>query len=439
MLWLELLVVIAALVLGARVGGMFLGIAGGLGLAFLVFAFGLIPSSPPIDVMLIITAVIVAASVLQVAGGMDFLVHCAERILRSNPKHITFLAPIVCYFFTFMAGTGNIAFALLPVIAEVARETGIRPERPMSISVVASQQAITASPVSAAMAALVALLSPLGVGMATIMLVCVPATLLGCFLGALTVWKHGVELSEDSVYLRRLAEGTIKASHSNSNAVFIPKPKAKLSVAIFVLGAVLIVLFGTIPELRQMSMADGKIVSLSMTHVIEIIMLVVAGVIAILCKPNIDDVAKSSVFQAGMTGVICIFGLAWMGDTLITAYLPQIKASAQSFVQEYPWTFAIGLMCVASVVLSQAATTRLLYPLAIALGLSPMALVASWPAAGCLYIIPTYATIVAGVAFDSTGTTKIGRFVINHSYLVPGLVTTISSVIIAFGIASVVM
>lgn len=140
-----------------------------------------------------------------------------------------------------------------------------------------------------------------------------------------------------------------------------------------------------------------------------------------------------------MTGVICIFGLAWMGDTLITAYLPQIKASAQSFVQEYPWTFAIGLMCVASVVLSQAATTRLLYPLAIALGLSPMALVASWPAAGCLYIIPTYATIVAGVAFDSTGTTKIGRFVINHSYLVPGLVTTISSVIIAFGIASVVM
>lgn len=439
MFWLELTVVIVALALGARIGGMFLGIAGGLGLAFLVFAFGLIPSAPPIDVMLIITAVIVAASVLQVAGGMDYLVHAAERILRANPKYITFLSPLVCYFFTFMAGTGNIAFALLPVIAEVSRETGIRPERPMSISVVASQQAITASPVSAAMAALVALLAPLGVGMGTIMLVCVPATLLGCLLGALTVWKRGVELSEDPEYLRRLAEGTIKASQSNGRSVFVPKPKAKLSVVVFVLGAILIILFGTIPELRQMTAPDGKTVSLSMTHVIEIIMLVVAGVIAILCKPNIDEVAKSSVFQAGMTGVICIFGLAWMGDTLITAYLPQIKETAQAFVQEYPWTFAIGLMCVASVVLSQAATTRLLYPLAIALGLSPIALVASWPAAGCLYVIPTYATIVAGVAFDSTGTTKIGKFVINHSYLIPGLVTTISSVAIGFGIASVVM
>lgn len=163
MFWLELLVVLAALALGARLGGIFLGIAGGLGLAFLVFVFGLAPSAPPIDVMLIITAVIVAASVLQVAGGMDYLVSVAEKILRSNPKYITFLAPMVCYLFTFMAGTGNIAFALLPVIAEVARETGVRPERPMSISVVASQQAITASPVSAAMAALVALLSPLRV------------------------------------------------------------------------------------------------------------------------------------------------------------------------------------------------------------------------------------------------------------------------------------
>lgn len=438
MFWLELITVLAALALGARLGGIFLGIAGGLGLAFLVFVFGLAPSAPPIDVMLIITAVIVAASVLQVAGGMDYLVSVAERILRSNPKYITFLAPMVCYLFTFMAGTGNIAFALLPVIAEVSRETGVRPERPMSISVVASQQAITASPVSAAMAALVALLSPLGVGMGEIMLVCVPATLIGCFLGALSVCKHGVELDKDPEYQRRLAEGAIKTSKAQ-NSVYVPKKGAKLSVAIFVLGAVLIVLFGTIPSLRPTFMTDGKLVTLSMTHIIEIIMLVVAGVVSLLCKPNIDDVAKSSVFQAGMTGVICIFGLAWMGDTLITAYLPEIKTMTQEFVQTYPWTFAIGLMCVASVVLSQAATTRLLYPLAIALGLSPIALVASWPATGCLYIIPTYATIVAGCAFDSTGTTRIGKFVINHSYLIPGLVTTCSSVAIGFAIAGVVL
>ncbi len=437
MLWIEILIVLAALALGARVGGIFLGIAGGMGLALLVFGCGLAPTAPPIDVMLIITSVIMAASVLQVAGGMDYLVGVAERLLRSNPKYITFLAPMVCYLFTFMAGTGNIAFALLPVIAEVSREVGVRPERPMSISVVASQQAITASPVSAAMAALVALLAPLGVGMGQIMLVCVPATVLGCLLGALSVWRYGVELDKDPEYQRRLAAGVITKTTVRRERTVVPG--AKLSVILFVLGAVIIVMFGTIPSLRPSFVVGGKTVTLSMTHIIEIIMLVVAGVVAILCRTKVDNIAKCSVFQAGMTGVICIYGLAWMGDTLISAYLPDIKLLAQDFVHEYPWTFAIGLGLIASVVLSQAATTRLLYPLAIALSLSPAALVASWPAAGCLYIIPTYATIVAGVAFDSTGTTKIGKFVINHSYLIPGLITTAASVAIAFAIAGVVM
>ena len=437
MLWIEVLIVIAALALGARIGGIFLGIAGGLGLGVLVFACGLAPTSPPIDVMLIITSVIMAASLLQVAGGMDYLVGIAERLLRSHPKYITFLAPMVCYFFTFMAGTGNIAFALLPVIAEVSRETGVRPERPMSISVVASQQAITASPVSAAMAALVALLAPLGVSMGQIMLVCVPATIIGCLLGALTVWKHGLELDKDPEYQKRLAAGMIPPVVPHEERK--PIPGEKLSVLFFVLGAIVIVLLGTIPSLRPTFLVGGKVVELSMTYVIEIVMLVVAGLVALACKPPIGKVAQSSVFQAGMTGVICIYGLAWMGDTLISAYLPDIKLLAQDFVNTYPWTFAIGMGLVGSVVLSQAATTRLLYPLAIALSLSPAALVASWPASACLYIIPTYATIVAGVAFDSTGTTRIGKFVINHSYLIPGLTTTISSVAIAFAIASVVM
>lgn len=443
MFWMQLLIVLVALAVGARLGGIFLGIAGGLGLALLVFGCGLAPSSPPIDVMLIITSVIVAASTLQVAGGMDFLVSVAERILRANPRHITFLAPMVCYLFTFMAGTGNIAFALLPVIAEVSKDTGVRPERPMSISVVASQQAITASPVSAAMAALVALLSPLGVGMGQIMLVCVPATLIGCLLGALSVCRRGVELKDDPEYQKRLAAEGLNAASVAAQHKDLKEKKfdfsAKLSVALFVLGAAVIVLFGTIPQLRPTFMIDGKLVTLSMTHAIEIIMLVVAGIVVLCCKTRVSDIAKCSVFEAGMTGVICIYGLAWMGDTLITAYLPEIKLLVQNFVQAHPWTFAIGLMAVASVVLSQAATTRLLYPLAIALGLPPVALVASWPAAGCLYVIPTYATIVAGVAFDSTGTTKIGKFVINHSYLIPGMVTTISSVALGFVIASFVL
>lgn len=433
----ELLIVLAALALGARLGGIFLGIAGGMGLAVLCMVCGLAPSSPPIDVMLIITSVIVAAATLQVAGGMDFLVNVAEKILRSNPRYITFLAPMVCYIFTIMAGTGNIAFALLPVIAEVSRETGVRPERPMSISVVASQQAITASPISAAMAALVALVTPLGIGMGQIMLVCIPATILGSLLGALVMVKWGVELNQDPVYLQRLKDGAIPPIEKHDlNRPF--SAKAKISVWLFIIGTIIIVLFGTIPALRPVYEVGGKTVELSMTHVIEIMMLLVAGIIVLVCKPKIDMIAKSNVFQAGMTGVICIYGLAWMGDTLITAYLPEIKEYSKHFFDEYPWTFAIILMAVASVVLSQAATTRLLYPLAIALGLSPIALVACWPATACLYIIPTYATIVAGVAFDSTGTTHIGKYVINHSYLVPGMTCTISSVAFAFAIAQFV-
>lgn len=434
----ELLVVLVALAIGARLGGIFLGIAGGMGLAVLAIFCGLAPSSPPMDVMLIITSVIVAAAALQVAGGMDFLVGVAEHILRANPKYITFLAPMVCYLFTIMAGTGNIAFALLPVIAEVSRETGVRPERPMSISVVASQQAITASPVSAAMAALIILLTPHGIGMGQIMLVCIPATIIGCLLGALVVLKRGPELADDPVYQKRLAEGAIESVKKHKAQKVYPT-SAKISVWLFLLGTVIIVLFGTIPSLRPVYHMGDKVVTLSMTHIIEILMLVVAGIIVLVCKPNIDKIAKSSVFQAGMTGVICIYGLAWMGDTLISAYLPQLQEYCKNFFQEYPWTFAIVLMAVASVVLSQAATTRLIYPLAITLGLSPVALVACWPATACLYIIPTYATIVAGVAFDSTGTTKIGRFVINHSYLLPGMVTTITSVAAAFLIAPLVL
>lgn len=433
---LQILIVLAALILGARLGGVFLGIAGGLGLSVLVFVFGLKPTSAPIDVMLIIISVIVAASVLQVAGGMDFLISIAERILRSNPKHITILAPIVSYVFTFIAGTGNIAFALIPVIAEVSRETGIRPERPMSISVVASQQAITASPVSAATAALVALLAPLGVGMGQILMVAIPATLCGVICGAISVYKRGVELKDDPEYQKRLAEGAIKpVVHAEKK---VHTKTAKLSVALFLLGTAVIVLMGTIPALRPTFNVGGQVSQLSMTVAIEIVMLVIAAAIVLICRPKVAAITKCSVFEAGMSGVICIYGLAWMGDTLISAYLPAIKEVAQTFIQEYPWTFGLGLMAASSVILSQAATTRLLFPLAIALGLPPAALIAAWPGSSALYIFPTYATNVAGVAFDSTGTTKIGKWVFNHSYMRPGLVTSFVSIAAGFAIASLV-
>ena len=430
MFWLQLSIILIALCIGARIGGVVMGMVGGMGLAVLVFMFGLAPSSPPVDVMLIITSVVLAAAVLQAAGGMDYMVSVAEKILRKNPKHITFVAPLVSYIFTFMAGTGNVAFAILPVIAEVARESGVRPERPMSISVIASQQAITASPISAAMAALVAMLTPLGFGMGNIMLVCVPATLCGIMAGALYANFHGKELSEDPEYLRRLAEGLVKPPASRC-VVKVTK-EAYWSVWLFLAGAVLIVLMGTIPSLRPDFMVANKVTKMSMTHVIEIVMLVVAGIMVIICKPKVSTIVTSSVFTAGMTGVICIYGLAWMGDTLVSAHLPYIKEMAQNYVHQYPWLFAIALFFVSALVLSQASTTRLLFPLAISLGMPPAAMIASWPAVNGYFLIPSYATLVAGVAFDSTGTTKIGKYVFNHSYIIPGLITSFVSIGVGF-------
>ena len=270
MFWIAFAVVLAAMFVGARRGGIFLGMAGGMGLAVLVFGLNLPPSSPPIDVMLIIMAVITAAATLQSAGGMDYLVQTAERILRKNPNRITFMAPIVAYCFTLMSGTGNVVYSILPVIAEVAHDAGVRPERPMSISVIASQQAITASPISAAMAAMVALLAPFNISMLTIMSICIPATLCGVFLGSVYCSRVGVELKDDPEYQRRLAEGMITLKKNIAETAQVEAtPEAKRSVWIFLTGAILVVLFGTIPGLRPDFMIAGKVSKLSMPHTIE--------------------------------------------------------------------------------------------------------------------------------------------------------------------------
>lgn len=438
MFWIQFAVIIIALCFGARFGGVFMGMAGGVGLGVLVFLFHLSPSSPPIDVMLIIIAVVLAAATLQACGGMDYLVRIAEGILRKHPSRITFMAPLVTYVFTFLAGTGNVAFSVIPVIAEVARESGVRPERPLSISIIASQQAITASPISAAMAALVAMLMPFNIGMGSIMLVAVPATMLGVFAGACYACRAGKELNEDPEYLRRLAEGLISPPSERKETTVVTRG-AKISVILFVVGAFLIVLLGTVPALRPDFVVDGTTTKLAMTHTIEMVMMIVAAAMVIFCRPNLDMIVSGSVFKSGMMGVVCIFGLAWMGDTLVSNYMPFIRANVQQVVTAHPWMFAVGMMLVSALVLSQAATTRLLMPLGIALGLPPAALVASWPACNGYFLIPSYATLIAGVAFDTTGTTKIGKFVFNHSYMIPGLITCFVSVASGFVISSFVL
>ena len=435
MVYIELLIVLLAIFVGARVGGIGLGIFGMMGLGVLVFGFGLTPGNPPIDVMLIIVAVITAAATLQAAGGLDYLVKVAEKILRKNPAMITFLAPVVCYFFTLFSGTGHIAYSLLPIISEIATDSKVRPERPLSISVIASQQAITASPISAATAALLSaeLLGDKGVTLGNILMVCIPATLVGVIVGAIAVSFMGVPLEKDPEYLRRLREGVLDAEGKSEEALSPQAAKrAKTSVIVFLIGVLSIVLFGSIDSLRPTFTVNGQLIKLGMTQVIEIVMMSTAGLMLIFAKADINKAVKGSVFIAGMQAVIAIFGIAWMGDTFFAGNIEFFKTHIEQIVTQYPFLFSVALFVMSVLLFSQAATVRTLYPLGIALGIHPMAMVAMFPAVNGYFFIPNYPTVVAAINFDRTGTTRIGKYVLNHSFQLPGFVATIVAIAVGY-------
>lgn len=419
---LQLLFVLVAIIIGARLGGIGLGVMGGVGLAVLTFVFGLQPTAPPIDVMLMIAAVISAASCMQAAGGLDYMVKIAERMLRKNPSQVTILAPLVTYFFTFLAGTGHVAYSVLPVIAEVATETKIRPERPLGIAVIASQQGITASPISAATVALLGLLAGYDITLFDILKICVPATLIGVLVGAFFSKKVGKELVDDPEYQRRLQAGMLNDKHVELKSVE-NKFKAQLSVALFLAATFLIVLFGSIPSLRP---SFGE-TTLGMPALIEILMLTAAALILILTKTDGIKATQGSIFPAGMQAVIAIFGIAWMGDTFINGNIGQLTASIEGIVTEMPWLFGVALFVMSILLYSQAATVRAIVPLGIALGMSPMMLIALFPAVNGYFFIPNYPTVVAAINFDRTGTTGIGKYILNHSFMMPGLVATVVS------------
>lgn len=416
---IQLLFVLVAIIVGARLGGIGLGVMGGIGLAVLTFVFGLQPTAPPIDVMLMIAAVIAAASCMQAAGGLDYLVKLAERLLRRHPSHITLLAPLVTYTFTFLAGTGHVAYSVLPVIAEVAAETKIRPERPLGIAVIASQQAITASPISAATVAMLGLLGGFHITLFDILKICIPATLIGVLVGAFCSMKVGKELMDDPEYLKRLEEGRLKEEHVQLKDVH-NLAHARLSVILFVVATLLIVLFGSIPGFRPSF--DGK--PLDMPYVIEILMLSTAALILLFTRTDGVKATQGSVFNAGMQAVIAIFGIAWMGDTFIKGNIAELTSSIEGIVTQMPWLFGLALFVMSILLFSQAATVRAILPLGIALGISPMMLIALFPAVNGYFFIPNYPTVVAAINFDRTGTTGIGKWVLNHSFMMPGLVTT---------------
>lgn len=426
-MWLQLLFVLLAIIVGARVGGIGLGVFGGLGLAVLTFIFGLEPTTPPIDVMLMIVAVIAAAGCMQAAGGLDLMVKWAEKILRRHPQRITLLSPLVTYLFTFLAGTGHVAYSVLPVIAEVARETGIRPERPMGIAVIASQQAITASPISAATVALLSMLAGYDITLFDILKISIPCTLVGVLAGAIYSMRVGKELKDDPVYQARLKSGELSGANYCTAEVANPG-KALTSVLLFLGATVGIVLFGSIDSLRPSFQTSEGVVVMQMAHIIEVLMLSVAALILLLTGTSGMKAAKSSVFNAGMQAVVAIFGIAWMGDTFISGNIAVIKENIFGLVTDMPWLFGTALFVMSILLFSQAATIRALLPLGMALGISPYMLIALFPAVNGYFFIPNYPTVVAAINFDTTGTTRIGKYVLNHSFMMPGLISTIVAV-----------
>ena len=436
MLWLELAVLLTAIVFGARLGGISLGATGGLGLFVFVFLFGLPPGSPPGTVLGMILAVITALALLEAAGGLDYVIGLAEKVLRRNPRRVTILAPIVTYLLILASGTQHVIYALLPVIAEVSRQAGVRPERPLAISVIAAQHGLVASPVSAATVALVSGLAGSSVSLPQVLLITIPATFLGVVAGTLAVAFRGPELADDPEYKKRLAEGRVESKPDERRETAPRDRRRALGACLVFLGAIAaVVLIGLVPGLRPVyeTVSEGvtETGQVEMGRAIMIVMLAAAGILLVLFRADPERAVKGSVMKGGLTAIICILGVSWMGSSFFEGNQPQIVSAISSVVSAHPWVFAVGLFVLSILLFSQAATIVTLLPVGLAIGIPVPTLVGAYPAVNGNFFLPTYGTVLAAVAFDRTGTTRIGKYLLNHSFMVPGLVTTATATVVA--------
>lgn len=483
MLAAELAVMFICIFMGARAGGIGMGFWGGLGMLVVVMVFREPAADPPMDVMLIILAVISATATMQAAGGVDYLVGIAARIIRRHPNHITFLGPLVAWFFVVCAGTGHILYPLLPVIHDTALRNGVRPERPMSVATIGSLLAIVASPVSAATAALLVVLEPRGVTMPQILSISIPSTFVAMLLASAVMYHHGKELEDDPVFQQRVAAGEVEdipeyvklarrarrervsvqdlVEREGLVDVVIPddadiarieqekdnqrvaeaersngaRPgSGRLSAIVFMVTVVTVIVLGSFPSLRPLD-ADGE--TLSMSILIQIIMLACSAVILVATKVRVASIPGMSIAKTGLVAVVSIFGLAWLGSTVIDAHLDIIVPAMSQLTDGHPWLFTVVLFVGACLLFSQVTTTGTLMPLGVSLGISTPMLVAMWPAVSAAFVLPTYPTAVAALNFDRSGTSKIGKFIFNHSYMLPGLVAVFGSILVGFGIVAV--
>jgi anaerobic C4-dicarboxylate transporter DcuA len=439
MLWVELGVLIACIVVGARLGGLALGGVAGIGLVIFVFAFQMPPGSPPTIVLGMIIAVITALSTVQAAGGLDYLILIAERVMRRKPQWITFVAPLVTYVLIAASGTQHVIYALLPVIAEVSRKAGVRPERPLSISVIAAQQALVASPISAATVAMLAVVGKSGIGLPQIAMVVIPSTLFAVILGALSVAWRGKALDADPEYQERLASGKVKPPGDLPAITGKALLNARGSTLLFLGAIAFVVALGLFPDLKPETIIKGELKELDTAAAIMIVMLAVAGLCMVLFQASAETAVKGSIMKGGVTAFVSILGVSWLGASLFEGNRAAIVGGISEVIQQAPWVFAVGLFVLSILLMSQAATVVTLMPVGVALGLSPWLLVGLYPAVNGYFFLPTYGTTLAAVSFDQTGTTRIGKFLVNHSFMRPGLVATIASTAAAVALSSLLL
>lgn len=441
---LQFIVILGCLLLGTRYGGMGLGVISGIGLLILTFVFGLKPGSPPVGVILTIMAVISCASVLQSAKGLQVMMRFAEKLLRKKPNYITVLAPLTTWTLTVLCGTGHVVYTMFPIIYDIAIKKNIRPERPMAVASVASQLGICASPMSVAVVSLVSILtSSHGIGkyisMIDILKVAIPASFLGVLLAGLWSIRRGKDLKDDAEFQEKLKDPEQKQyiyGEAESTLLNDKLPKeAYLATFIFLLTTAVVVFFGAFENFRPHVLDHGKSVPISMNLLIQILMLVAGALILMLCKVVPRDIPNGAIFKAGMTAIISVFGVAWMADTFFESHFELLKSFLEGVVATKPWTYAIALFLVSKLVNSQAAAIASIAPMGLSLGVDPKLIVAFLPAAYGYFILPTYPSDLACIGFDRSGTTHIGKFIVNHSFIVPGLIGVGTSCLVGYFLA----
>jgi len=435
---LQLCIVLGALWVGSRYGSLALGAISGIGLAILVFGFGLKPGNPPTDVIYIIIAAVTCAGIMQASGGMDWLIQIAERMLRKHPDRITFLAPLTTFFLTVLVGTGHVVYTLMPIICDIALKKGIRPERPCGVASIASQVGITCSPIAAAVVAFVTISNANGfdVTIPGVLMVSIPACICGLMAAAAASYHRGLDLDKDPVFQAKLKDPEQRAYIYGNNATTldmqIPQ-SAKNAVFIFLAALLVIVMFAVFPSL--LPSWDGK--PLKMNIVIQIVMIAAAALMIIFCNAKPKKAVAGPVWQSGMVAVVAIYGIAWMADTYFSNYMPEIQSMLESVVKDYPWSIAIVFFLVSVLINSQGAVVVSMLPLAYSLGIDGPVLLGVLPSVYGYFFIPNYPSDIATVNFDRSGTTVIGKYLLNHSFMMPGLICVITSTVVAYLLALV--